>query len=383
MGLAFLSLIYNLFNNVRRQLPRMTAWRSVTAAPNPAPLPFIKLPGASLASSNTVDFGGVVGTFLPLQVHRWDHPDRHQPFINHSGCIRLGDITLLATWGSAINGEVEQKCEAQLVLPYVAGINDFKINRQSYVFRSSCFFIPASGNRIQINCSMCSGIIISFPPSSLLPVAHAMAGGGFDALPLRAALEQPAVLIRRADPRRAQVQQLLMETMAYVERTMAIGGAINPMLNLDDLVRRLILMLLLPDFLEASVESSSPGSEPFVHGALVEWALAHLHEPISLSDLERRSSYSRRSLQYAFKQRFGCGPMQWLRQQRLNKAKTMLEQPGLRGSLLEVSQACGYLSQASFSRDFLARYGERPSRVLRRHRDLKSLQRFDGENLNL
>ncbi len=356
----------------------MTAWRSATAAP----LPFIKLPGASLASSNTVDFGGVVGTFLPLQVHRWDHPDRDQPFINHSGCIRLGDITLLATWGSAINGEVEQKCEAQLVLPYIAGINDFKIDRQNYVFRSSCFFIPATHNRIQINCSLCSGIIISFPPLSLLPVAQAMAGGGFDALPLRAALEQPAILSRRADPRRAQVQQLLMETMAYVERTMAIGGAINPMLNLDDLIRRLIVMLLLPDLLEAASDSSSRVSEPFVHDALVEWALAHLHEPISLSDLERRSSYSRRSLQYAFKQRFGCGPMQWLRQQRLSKAKAMLEQPGVRRSLLEVSQACGYLSQASFSRDFLARYGERPSRMLRRHRDLKLLQRLDDEAIH-
>jgi AraC-like DNA-binding protein len=376
--LAFFDLIPNLFKTVRRQTLRMTAWRFDAAAP----LPFIKLPGASLASSNTVDFGGVVGTFLPLQVHRWDHPDRDQPFINHSGCIRLGDITLLATWGSAINGEVEQKCEAQLVLPYIAGINDFKIDRQNYVFRSSCFFIPASRNRIQINCSLCSGIIISFPPSTLLPVAHAIAGSGFDSLPLRAALEQPAVLSRRDDPRRAQVQQLLMETMAYVERTMAIGGAINPMLNLDDLIRRLIVMLLLPDLLEASSESPSPGSEPFVHGALVEWALAHLHESISLSDLERRSSYSRRSLQYAFNQRFGCGPMQWLRQQRLSKAKAMLEQPGVRRSLLEVSQACGYLSQASFSRDFLARYGERPSRVLRRNRDLKLLQRFEGEAPN-
>ena len=355
----------------------MPACRSAGAAP----LPFIKLPGASLASSNTVDFGGVVGTFLPLHVHRWDHPDRDQPFINHSGCIRLGDLTLLATWGSAINGEVEQRCEAQLVLPYLAGINSFKIDHQSHVFRSSCFFIPAARHRIQINCSMCSGIIISFPPASLLPVAQAMAGPAFDGLPLRLALEQPAVLSRKADARRDRVQQLLMETMAYVERTLAIGGAINPMLSLDDLVRRLIVMLLVPDLLEAAAESASPSCEPFMHQALVEWLLAHLHEPISLSDMERRSSYSRRSLQYAFKQRFGCGPMQWLRQQRLTKAKALLEHPAAHRSLLDVSQACGYLSQSSFSRDFLARHGERPSRLLRRCRDHQLLSHLDGESL--
>jgi hypothetical protein len=52
-----------------------------------APIPFVKLPGASLASTNTVDFGSVVGTFLPLQVHTWDHPAKGESFLNFSGSI--------------------------------------------------------------------------------------------------------------------------------------------------------------------------------------------------------------------------------------------------------------------------------------------------------
>lgn len=341
-------------------------------------LPFIKLPGASLASSSTVDFGGVVGTFLPLDVHRWDHPEHGQPFVNHSGCIRLGELTLLATLGSAIHGEVEQRCEAQLVLPYVAGVNIFTIERQTYTFRSSCLFIPAARTRFQLQCSQCSGIIISFPPESLLPVANAIGGPGFDSLSLQVALQQPVVLSRQSDPRRNRLSDLLMETMAYAERCMAIAGEVNPMLRLDDLIRRLIVMLLMPDLLDPSQEPE-PRSEPFVHQALVEWLLAHLHEPISLSDMEQRSRYSRRSLQYAFKRHFGCGPMQWLRQQRLARAKALLEQPGSHRSLLAVSAACGYLSQASFSRDYQARYGERPSRVLRRNRDHSRLQGLGEE----
>ena len=110
----------------------------------------------------------------------------------------------------------------------------------------------------------------------------------------------------------------------------------------------------------------------------MDWLLAHLQEPISLSDIEQRSSYSRRSLQYAFKERFGCGPMQWLRQQRLAKARALLEQAAGHGGLRDVAMACGYLSQASFSRDFLARYGERPSRVQRRFRDRHRLERLGG-----
>lgn len=168
---------------------------------------------------------------------------------------------------------------------------------------------------------------------------------------------------------RDRLHNLLAETMAYAERCMAIAGDVNPMLRLDDLIRRLIVMLLVPELLEAA-EEPAPIAEPFVHQALVDWLLAHLQEPTSLSEMERRSNYSRRSLQYAFKQRFGCGPMQWLRQQRLARARTLLlEQPGRRRSILDVAQACGYLSQAYFSRDFLARYGEPPSKLMRRSRN--------------
>lgn len=340
-------------------------------------LPFIKLPGASLATSNASDFGGIVGSFLPLNVHHWDHPSRDLPFFNHSGCIRLGDLTLLATWGSAIHGEVEQRCEAQLVLPYPAGVNAFTIDQRTYRFRSSALFIPAAGTRILLDCSQCSGIIISFPAETLLPVAQAMAGPGFDLLPLRAALAQPAVLSRQADPRRDRLHALLMEAMAFAEQCLAIGGGIHPMLCLDDLIRRLIVMLLLPDLLEAAATPPFQ-AEPFAHQSLVDWLLAHLQEPISLSDIEKRSSYSRRTLQYAFKQRFGCGPMQWLRQQRLAKARGLLEQTAFQWGLQDVATACGYLSQASFSRDFLARYGERPSRVQRRFRDRRQRDRLGG-----
>ena len=84
---------------------------------------------------------------------------------------------------------------------------------------------------------MCSGVIISFAPDSLLPVAHAIAGPGFDPLPLRKALEQPALLSRRVDPRIDRLHNLLMETMAYTERCLVSGGSINPMLRLDDLGR--------------------------------------------------------------------------------------------------------------------------------------------------
>ena len=114
---------------------------------------------------------------------------------------------------------------------------------------------------------------------------------------------------------------------------------------------------------------------------LVDWIHAHCHQPISLSELERRSHYSRRSLQYAFKTRFGCGPMQYLRRQRLWLARQQLTLPGTDSSVGAVARSCGYLSLASFSRDFQRRFGIAPSRLLaqRRRDGGERANRWDGQ----
>jgi len=86
--------------------------------------------------------------------------------------------------------------------------------------------------------------------------------------------------------------------------------------------------------------------------------------PLSLSQLEARSGYSRRALQRAFQQRFGCGPMQWSRRRRLELALEQLTQSSTDDSVSVIARRCGYLSLASFSRDFGNVYGRRPSEIL-------------------
>ena len=46
-----------------------------------------------------------------------------------------------------------------------------------------------------------------------------------------------------------------------------------------------------------------------------------------------------------------------------------LEQPGSLTSISRVAMACGYISLASFSRDFQRTFGISPSKLLRNHRD--------------
>ncbi|MFI8961573.1 GlxA family transcriptional regulator [Streptomyces sp. NPDC053493] len=59
------------------------------------------------------------------------------------------------------------------------------------------------------------------------------------------------------------------------------------------------------------------------------WALAHLHEPIQLRDLAVRESMSVRTFTRRFRDEVGISPGQWLTQQRVERARHLLESTDL------------------------------------------------------
>ena len=114
------------------------------------------------------------------------------------------------------------------------------------------------------------------------------------------------------------------------------------------------------------------GSKARILDDLVAWIQAQLHQPIQLQDLVQQSGYSQRSLRNAFHERFGCGPVQWIRSQRLSAARARLLDPNPRDTVSQVAGDCGYQHLSQFSRDFQLAYGIRPSELLREGRRERS-----------
>ena len=259
-------------------------------------VPLLGLPGASRASESAEDFAGLLSTVLPLQVHRWDGLSDQSSFANSAGIHHLNGITLLATHGTAVSGDIEQKHDAQVIIAYGSADHHYRVQQRDFHFSEAALFVPATGNRVLINSSICSAIVINVAPDSLIPVAEAMAGTDPGRLPLRSVFEQTSLLCRHGNPRAQRLLALMESTIQYIDQCLMLGGGLHTMLQLDDLIRRLIVMMLLPDLLEPAAAPPLI-SERFVHQDLIDWLLAHLHEPISLSCIEARSHYSRRSLQ--------------------------------------------------------------------------------------
>ena len=84
--------------------------------------------------------------------------------------------------------------------------------------------------------------------------------------------------------------------------------------------------------------------------------------------LERRSFYSRRALQYAFRDRLGCTATQWIRIQRLDLAQRLLLNPTPEQTVGQVARTCGYRSHSLFSVEYRQRFLVRPSEQLREAR---------------
>lgn len=73
-------------------------------------------------------------------------------------------------------------------------------------------------------------------------------------------------------------------------------------------------------------------------------------------------SMSRSTFQRTVKEHYGCSPLAYLKEKRLQLAKELLKQK--RGSVSEISYAVGFNSISYFNRAFKARFGKNPSALI-------------------
>jgi AraC family transcriptional activator FtrA len=105
--------------------------------------------------------------------------------------------------------------------------------------------------------------------------------------------------------------------------------------------------------------------EPF--GKLLEWMRRHLDRPLPLAELAARARASERTLLRRFAEATGSTPRQWLIEERLGRARELLEGSSL--SVEQIADRCGYASADTLRHHFRralklspARYRERFSR---------------------
>jgi transcriptional regulator GlxA family with amidase domain len=94
-------------------------------------------------------------------------------------------------------------------------------------------------------------------------------------------------------------------------------------------------------------------------GTARAWALAHLHQPLTLGELAARESMSVRTFTRRFREEVGVSPLQWLTQQRIARARHLLEDTDL--PVDRIATDAGFGTAASLRQHLQAALGVSPS----------------------
>ncbi|WP_127090990.1 helix-turn-helix domain-containing protein [Aquabacter cavernae] len=144
-----------------------------------------------------------------------------------------------------------------------------------------------------------------------------------------------------------------------------LSGEAAEKLAIDDVFYRAICGMLLGEklFGEKEGKRSSVIGDKRLERAC-EYVMANLSRRITLTDLEVVSGQSARSLQYSFQKQFGCPPLVWIRNERLNAARDLLMTRGAESSVTAVALMFGFSNLGDFSRLYREKFGEYPSETL-------------------
>jgi transcriptional regulator GlxA family with amidase domain len=93
---------------------------------------------------------------------------------------------------------------------------------------------------------------------------------------------------------------------------------------------------------------------------------ANLGAPITVQELCAETDVSERTLDYAFRDRFGLGPMAYYKARRLNAARHELKRTDSAESAVhQVAARWGFWHTGAFAADYRRQFGELPSETLR------------------
>jgi transcriptional regulator GlxA family with amidase domain len=106
------------------------------------------------------------------------------------------------------------------------------------------------------------------------------------------------------------------------------------------------------------IDAPVPACQDDLLGAVLEWAVAHLAEDISVESLARRALMSPRSFARRFKATTGTTPHAWLLSQRLAAAEALLEESD--APVEEIARLVGFGTAAGLREQFGRRRGVSP-----------------------
>jgi transcriptional regulator GlxA family with amidase domain len=135
----------------------------------------------------------------------------------------------------------------------------------------------------------------------------------------------------------------------------------------DELLETLLATLRVADDFESTRSDRARQAQSLIVKAAEDYALSQRGDRLYVTDLCKVAGVSERTLEYAFKETMGLGPVTYLKRLRLHRVRQALLAAS-QGSTTVSAEALnwGFWHFGEFSRDYKECFGELPSETLRR-----------------
>ncbi len=212
-------------------------------------------------------------------------------------------------------------------------------------------------------------VMLSLDPAVLETTARAMQGNeNREKFPLR--LQEPRLIPLQQAGR--SLPQIISQLGNLID-SFACDVDVLQMMGYEEMLYRFVAGALCPELLSAGnpVATFNPHGKRRLIDQLCEWMLSDMSHAFTLAELAQKSGYSPRTLQYYFHNRYGCGPLDWLREQRLLTSQArLLSQDHV--SIARLAYELGFGSASHFSNAYKLRFGELPSKTFKKVRSTAS-----------
>ncbi|MEB3182865.1 MAG: AraC family transcriptional regulator [Cyanobacteriota bacterium] len=307
---------------------------------------------------------------LGMNLRDFDHVGPRDEVLYRASTVSVGEMIISTGFHSPMRVVTDATPRATVILA-LGGETDYIYDdgdRLRFGQFNDLAYLP--GRAFVEHASWISGVLFSVDVERLTQTATAMAGFRAGTRLIRQRLEQPQLVRPQPHSRGMEVVEHLHRLFGMLDAPNLEQDQLLELLGLEDLLYRAMAVAFCGDLIRvASCDVGTRRStKAVIIDELLEWIRANLDRPISLTELERQSAYSQRTLRTAFQQRFGCGPNEWIRKQRMEAARRQLLQPQPGDSVSLVARRCGYSHLSQFSRDFHRTFGLSPSGVLRQGR---------------
>lgn len=284
-------------------------------------------------------------------------------FSHQSAFVGISDLSLMASTSTPVRYQVSDDHSHYFILPF-KGEASCAINNKQYLSsaRNGAMVIPgAARSGTTTDLSMLQATLNS---SRLAETARVMLGNKSNTA-INDLIRKPLLLSMQSG--QIRFDQVFERMCALIDDLSMSFEALSKIGFDDFFYRTLSSWIFQAELLSPDALLQTPPQKTLID-QVCDYVDAHLTETIYLTSLEKIANLSARSLQYAFLKRFGCSPMAWVQERRLQLAHEHLLRADPEDSVTQIATSCGFTNLGRFSLCYRQKYGEIPSATLKRLR---------------